>query len=91
MFNTQYKKLKQTNERFGELGYNLMAESIKRWTNSSNFVLDKLRARLHQCEDEIDQKLAEILLDKDGNLNMSSLTLQYSYTPEEWSKYSDFK
>lgn len=89
MFNTQYKKLKATNERFGELGYNLMAESIKKWTENNPFVLDKLRARLNDTEDEVDKKLARILLDNQGNLNMSSLTLQYSYTPEEWSKYSD--
>lgn len=78
MFNTQYKKLKATNERFGEFGYNLMAESIKRWTEKSKFVLEKLRARLHQCEDEIDHKLAELLLDKDGNLNLQPSSLQLS-------------
>lgn len=46
MFNTQYTKLKNTNERFGDFGYNLMAESIKRWTSQSKFVQDKLEARL---------------------------------------------
>ena len=78
MFNTQYKKLKATNERFGEFGYNLMAESIKRWTEKSKFVLEKLRARLHQCEDEIDQKLAELLLDSEGNLEMPEFSSQLS-------------
>lgn len=73
MFNTQYEKLKATNERFGEFGYNLMAESIKRWTEKSKFVLDKLKARLQQCEDKIDKKLAELLLGPDGELNLQPL------------------
>jgi len=88
MFNTQYKKLKATNERFGEFGYNLMAESIKRWTEKSKFVLEKLRARLHQCEDEIDQKLAELLLDKDGNLNLQPASLQLGISGGEFSAFS---
>jgi hypothetical protein len=89
MFNTQYKKLKATNLRFGEFGYNLMAESIKRWTETSKFVQDNLKARLQQSEDEIDAKLAEILLDSNGNLNLSNLSFQYNYSPEEWSRTSE--
>mmetsp|Transcript_26594 Transcript_26594/g.47773 ORF Transcript_26594/g.47773 Transcript_26594/m.47773 type:complete len:850 (+) Transcript_26594:141-2690(+) len=70
MFNTQYTKLKVSNERFGDFGYELMAESIKRWTESSKFVLEKLKARLKQCEDETDNKLAELLLDERGEIRL---------------------
>lgn len=70
MFNTQYTKLKVSNERFGDFGYELMAESIKRWTESSKFVLEKLKARLKQCEDETDHRLAELLLDEHGEIRM---------------------
>lgn len=83
MFNTQYTKLKNTNERFGDFGYNLMAESIKRWTSQSKFVQDKLEARLRQCEDEIDQKLAEILLDTDGTLDLQPSPMKYAYNADE--------
>lgn len=85
MFNTQYEKLKATNKRFGEFGYNLMAESIKRWTEKSKFVLEKLKARLQQCEDEIDMKLAELLLDSDGNLNLRPTSLQLSLNNLDWN------
>jgi hypothetical protein len=68
MFNTLYTKRMVSNECFGDFGYELMAESIKRWIESSKFVLDKLKARLKQCEDETDHRLAEILLDDHGEI-----------------------
>lgn len=82
-FNSHYNKLKNRNEKFGEYGHNLIAESIKKWTESHKFVTEKLRARLHKCEDEIDSKLAEILLDSQGNLNLRPIPLKYTYNPGE--------
>jgi hypothetical protein len=40
-----------------------MAESIIRWTSNSKFVENKLIARLGHHDDEIDKKLAELLID----------------------------
>lgn len=72
MFNTQYTKLKATNERFGEFGYNLLAESIRRWAQSNAFVLDKIKARLMQCEDAVDFRLKSILMDAEGNIKLDA-------------------
>lgn len=72
MFNTQYTKLKATNERFGEFGYNLLAESIRRWAQSNAFVLDKIKARLLQCEDAVDFRLKSILMDEQGNIMLDA-------------------
>lgn len=72
MFNTQYTKLKATNERFGEFGYNLLAESIRRWAQSNAFVLDKIKARLLQCEDAVDFRLKSILMDAEGNIMLDA-------------------
>ncbi|CAG9319478.1 unnamed protein product [Blepharisma stoltei] len=82
-FNSHYNKLKTRNEKFGEYGHNLIAESLKKWIESHKFVTEKLRARLHKCVDEIDTKLAEILLDSQGNLNLRPIPLKYTYNPGE--------
>ena len=51
-------------------------------------MLEKLKARLQQCEDEIDQKLAELLLDQDGNLNLQPTSLQLSMNNLDWSSFN---
>ena len=88
MFNTQYEKLKTTNARFGEFGYNLMAESIKRWTEKSRFVLGKLKARLQHCDDKIDEKLAELLLRADGELDLEPTSLQLNMSTLDLSTFN---
>ena len=89
-FNTQYAKFKSTNKKYGEYAYNLIAESIKKWVESHKFVVDKLNARLNNCEDEIDRKLTEILLDSKGNLNLKPVPLKYSYNPGEGTVHFEY-
>lgn len=80
-FNTEYVKLKTINEKYGEYGYNLLAESIRKKAKHSKFVYEKLRAKLSNCEDETDRKLAEMLLDVDGNIRLETIPQFYTYNP----------
>jgi hypothetical protein len=81
--------MKRTNEKYGEYAYNLIGESIKKWVDNNRYVHEKLRVRLHNCEDEIDRKLAEILLDSQGNLNLRPIPLKYTYNPGEGTVHFD--
>ena len=80
-FNTEYVKLKTINEKYGEYGYNLLAESIRKKAKYSKFVYEKLKAKLRNCEDETDRKLAEMLLDVDGNIRLETIPQYYTYNP----------
>jgi Ran GTPase-activating protein (RanGAP) involved in mRNA processing and transport len=80
-FNTEYVKLKTINEKYGEYGYNLLAESIRKKAKHSKFVYEKLRAKLSNCEDETDRKLAEMLLDVEGNIRLETIPQFYTYNP----------
>ena len=82
-FNSQYKKIKKQNEKYGDYGYNLMAEHIKKWTQSNKFIQEKLKERLQHAEDEVDTKLSEILLDSDGKLDLKPVPMKYTYNPGE--------
>jgi len=39
--------MKDSNRKFEGFAHNLIAESLKRWANHSNFVADKLKERLN--------------------------------------------
>lgn len=86
-FNTYFTSLKSKNEKFKEYGYNLIAESIKKWVSSHKFVVDKLRAKLLSPSDEVDEKLCEILLNSQGNLNLKPIPMKYTYNPGEGTVY----
>ena len=90
-FNTYFTNLKTKNERFKEYGYNLIAESIKKWVSSNKYVLDKLKVKLLNPSDEVDQKLCEILLDSQGNLNLKPIPLKYTYNPGEGTVHFENK
>lgn len=90
-FNSQYLKLKASNERYGEYAHNLIGESIKRWVLQNKHVIEKLKARLSKFEDELDSKLADILIDSQGNLNLKPIPLKYTYNPGEGTVYFDSK
>jgi hypothetical protein len=55
--------MKDSNRKFEGFGHNLIAESLKIWANSSNFVADKLKERLGHPLDDLDQKIAEVMFD----------------------------
>lgn len=82
-FNTHFTKIKLKYEKFKEYGYNLTAESIKSWVTSHKYAIEKLKAKLNSPCDEIDEKLKEILLDSQGNLNLKPIPMKYSYNPGE--------
>ena len=52
---------------------------------------DKLKARLRTCEDAIDRKMAELLMDEAGNLNLKPVASKYTYTPGEGRIYFEDK
>jgi serine/threonine protein kinase len=90
-FNTHFTKIKAKYEKFKEYGYNLTAESIKSWVTSHKYAVDKLKAKLHAPADEIDEKLKEILLDSQGNLNLKPIPMKYTYNPGEGTVHFDSK
>lgn len=63
IFNTQYNQMKDSNRKFEGFAHNLIAESLKRWANHSNFVADKLKERLQHPLDDLDKKIAEVMFD----------------------------
>ena len=58
LFNTQYNQMKDSNKKFGGFAHNLIAESLKRWAQHSDFVADKLKERLQNPLDDLDHKIA---------------------------------
>ena len=46
--------MKDNNRKFEGFAHNLIAESLKRWANHSNFVADKLKERLGHPLDDLD-------------------------------------
>ena len=46
--------MKDANKKFEGFAHNLIAESLKRWADQSNFVADKLNERLKNPLDELD-------------------------------------
>lgn len=69
IFNTQYNQMKDANRKFEGFAHNLIAESLKRWAQNSNFVADKLKERLNWPVDELDRMIGEVLLNIDGSLD----------------------
>ena len=90
-FNTYFTSIKTKNEKFKEYGHNLIGESIKKWVSSHKFVVEKLKVRLLNPSDDIDQKLCEILLDSQGNLNLKPIPMKYIYNPGEGTVHFETK
>ena len=70
LFNTQYNQMKEANKKFEGFAHNLIAESLKRWATQSNFVADKLKERLKNPTEELDQKIAEVMFDRKGHMDL---------------------
>jgi len=62
--------MKDNNRKFEGFAHNLIAESLKRWAQNSNFVADKLRERLKWPVDELDRKIGEVMIDSFGKLDI---------------------
>lgn len=90
-FNTHFTKIKLKYEKFKEYGYNLTAESIKSWVTNHKYAVEKLKAKLNAPADEIDEKLKEILLDSQGNLNLKPIPMKYTYNPGEGTVHFESK
>ncbi len=73
--------MKDSNRKFEGFAHNLISESLKRWANHSNFVADKLRERLRYPLDELDQKIAEVMFDSKGKMDLNPVPQNYEYTP----------
>ena len=78
IFNTQYNQLKESNRKFEGFAHNLISESIKRWASTSDFVTDKLMVRLQHPQDELDKKIAEIMLDNDAKMSLEPVPKKYA-------------
>lgn len=71
--------MKETNKKFEGFAHNLIAESLKRWATHSNFVADKLKERLKQAHDDLDKKIAEVMFDGKGNIDLKAVPQTYEY------------
>ena len=71
--------MKDANKKFEGFAHNLIAESLKRWANHSKFVADKLKERLKTPLDELDKKIAEVLFDSKGNMDLKAVPKDYEY------------
>ena len=79
LFNTQYNQMKEANKKFQGFAHNLIAESLKRWATQSCFVADKLKERLKNPVDELDQKIAEVMFDRKGAMDLKPTPQEYEY------------
>jgi Ran GTPase-activating protein (RanGAP) involved in mRNA processing and transport len=73
IFNTQYNQMKDSNKKFEGFAHNLIAESLKRWANHTQFVADKLKERLKWPLDDLDKKIAEVMFDRKGNMDLKAV------------------
>jgi len=71
--------MKESNKKFEGFAHNLIAESLKRWANQSNFVAAKLQERLQCPLDELDQKIAEVMFDGKGKMDLKPVPNKYEY------------
>lgn len=78
--------MKDSNKKFEGFAHHLIAESLKRWANQSDFVAVKLEERLRHPLDELDSMIAEVMFDKKGNIDLKKATTVHdkkgSTTPE---------
>lgn len=80
IFNTQYNQMKESNKKFEGFAHNLIAESLKRWANQSGFVAAKLQERLQCPLDDLDLKIAEVMFDGKGAMDLKAVPTKYEYT-----------
>jgi hypothetical protein len=71
--------MKDSNKKFEGFAHNLIAESLKRWARQSNFVFDKLKERLKYPHDDLDVKIAEVMFDRKGNMDLKGIPQEYEY------------
>ena len=74
--------MKDSNKKFAEFAHSLIAESLKRWAHQSNFVAVKLEERLRNPLDDLDSKIAAVMFDKQGRMDLSKTTLDGSKKDE---------
>lgn len=75
--------MKDANRKFEGFAHNLIAESLKRWAQNSNFVADKLKERLNWPVDELDRMIGEVLLTSEGGLDKKVIPTTYEYKQGE--------
>lgn len=72
--------MKESNKKFEGFAHNLIAESLKRWANQSNFVADKLQERLLCPLDELDKKIAEVMFDSKNTMDLKAVPTKHDYS-----------
>jgi hypothetical protein len=65
--------MKESNRKFEGFAHNLIAESLKRWAKQSGFVFDKLKQRLQQPSDELDEKIKAVMFDGKGGMDLKPI------------------
>ena len=75
--------MKDSNRKFEGFAHNLIAESLKRWAQNSNFVADKLKERLKWPVDELDRMIGEVMIDTQGSLDTKMIPQTYEYKQGE--------
>ena len=71
--------MKEANKKFEGFAHNLIAESLKRWADQSNFVDDKLKERLKNPLDALDEKIAAVMFDRKGHMDLRPTPQEYEY------------
>lgn len=71
--------MKESSKKFEGFAHNLIAESLKRWATQSSFVSEKLKERLMNPVDDLDKQIAQIMVDSDGNIIVSTVPSSYEY------------
>ena len=67
IFNTQYNQMKASNSKFQGFAYNIIAESLRTWSQKSQFIKEKLEQKLSKDEKELDTmdlRIAEVYFNK---------------------------
>jgi hypothetical protein len=72
--------MKDSNKKFEGFAHNLISESLKRWAVQSNFVAAKLQERLQCPLDELDEKIAEVMFDSKGQIDLKTVPSKYEYS-----------
>ena len=64
--------MKDSNKKFEGFAHNLIAENLKKWAHRSIFVADKLKERLKHPLDDLDRKIAEVMFDRKGHMDLKA-------------------
>jgi hypothetical protein len=73
--------MKTSNNKFEGFAAYIIAESLKKWGSDESFIAAKLQERLQYPKDDLDRKIAEIMIDpKTKKIDLKKVPTKYDYT-----------